>query len=186
MSVLNIEPYCLPIVIDEPKITKPIKHKFCNDNVYNTILDLIKARGLTLKKPTLTNEIQTDKIIFLYTDCYKLNVNYIKNCINHVIKHGFNHVVIVYKQNITTSVKKIIELSELIKFEIFKETELYFNVLKHDLVPEHCISIDFKTTKHNLPIILHTDPVIKFLGIKRGQVVKIKRNDGTLSFRLVK
>ena len=185
MSVLNIEPYCSPIVIDEPKKTQPIKHKFCNDNVYNNVLDLIKVRGLKFKNED-TNEIQTDKIIFLYTDCYKVNVNYIKNCINHVIKQDFNHVVIIYKQTITTSVRKIIELSELIKFEIFKETELYFNILKHDLVPEHCISSDFTTRKHNLPIILHTDPVIKFLGIEKGQVVKIKRNDGTLSFRLVK
>ena len=161
------------------------EHKFCNDNVYNTVLELIKVRNLNLKSEE-KNEIRTDTIMFLYTDCYKVNINYIKNCINHVIKHGFNHVVIIYKKNVTTSVKKIIELSELIKFEIFKETELYFNVLKHDLVPEHCISLDVNVKKQNLPIILHTDPVIKFMGIGKGNVVKIKRNDGTLSYRLVK
>jgi DNA-directed RNA polymerase I, II, and III subunit RPABC1 len=164
-----------------------MKHKFCNDNVYNTVLDLIKVRGLKIINDTIENEIHTDKILFLYSGNYKVNVNYIKNVIIRGVEKQYNHIVIIYKQNITTSVKKIIELSDDVKFEIFKETELYFNVLKHDLVPEHSLCTDFDTIpKHNLPIIYHTDPVIKFLGIEKGQIVKIKRKDNTLSYRVVK
>ena len=139
----SIPKFCEPFYIEnnEKETDEKTEHIFCNENVYNTILEMIKTRGLTLKS-VKKNEIQTDKVLFIYTHMFKVNVNFIKNCIIDVYDKDYNHVIIVYKQNITTSVKKIIDMSDYIYFETFKEDELYYNVLKHDLVPEHTICND--------------------------------------------
>ncbi len=62
------------------------------------------------------------------------------------------------------------------------------NILDHKLVPEHDILSDKKAEKHlekhniskgQLPKILITDPAVKKLEQKPGDVVKITRNSQT-------
>lgn len=58
------------------------------------------------------------------------------------------------------------------------------NILEHELVPEFKILSEeekrqvlerFKTTEEKLPKILESDPVVKRLNAKRGDVLEIKR-----------
>ncbi len=62
------------------------------------------------------------------------------------------------------------------------------NILDHELVPEHDILSDKKAEKHlekhniskgQLPKILQTDPVIKKIKAKPGDVIKITRKSPT-------
>ncbi|MBU5557943.1 MAG: DNA-directed RNA polymerase subunit H [Candidatus Aenigmarchaeota archaeon] len=62
------------------------------------------------------------------------------------------------------------------------------NILKHRLVPEHTIMKDedvkellekFNISINQLPKILNTDPVVKAIGAKVGDVLKIVRNSPT-------
>jgi DNA-directed RNA polymerase subunit H len=66
--------------------------------------------------------------------------------------------------------------------------EKEYNILKHELVPEHTIlneeekkelvgKLRIKTI--NLPKILTNDPVVKILGAKEGDVLKIMRKSQT-------
>lgn len=66
--------------------------------------------------------------------------------------------------------------------------EKEFDILKHDLVPEHIIMNEnekkelFKKlniTEKNLPKILTNDPVVKSIGAKEGDVLKIIRKSAT-------
>lgn len=59
-----------------------------------------------------------------------------------------------------------------------------FNILEHELVPQHVILSEkevkkvletYAIEKEQLPKIFNTDPVIKEIGAKPGQVVKIIR-----------
>lgn len=63
-----------------------------------------------------------------------------------------------------------------------------FDITKHDLVPNHELMKDeereqmlksFGITLRQLPRILETDPMVKTLGAKPGDVIKITRNSET-------
>lgn len=73
-----------------------------------------------------------------------------------------------------------------------------FDILKHEFVPKHEILSDkekkeilkkFNISEKQLPKILDSDPVIKKIGAKEGQVIKIKRKSPTagqtIYYRLV-
>lgn len=71
-----------------------------------------------------------------------------------------------------------------VHLEPFLFKELVINILEHKLVPKHepLSALERKTffqkyKLDDLPLILHTDPVVRFLGLKDGDVVKITRPD---------
>ncbi|MDI6702020.1 DNA-directed RNA polymerase subunit H [Methanothermobacter wolfeii] len=72
------------------------------------------------------------------------------------------------------------------------------DILKHQLVPEHVVLNDSEAKRvlkeldvhpEQLPKIKTTDPVVKAIGAKRGDIVKIIRRSATaeefITYRLV-
>ena len=66
--------------------------------------------------------------------------------------------------------------------------EKEFDILKHELVPEHIILNEnekkelfekMNITERNLPKILTNDPVVKEIEVKEGDVLKIIRKSPT-------
>jgi DNA-directed RNA polymerase I, II, and III subunit RPABC1 len=71
-----------------------------------------------------------------------------------------------------------------VKLEPFSFKELAVNILEHDLVPKHEPLVGAARREFlkrfkldDLPLILHTDPVVRFLGLKDNDIVKITRPD---------
>ncbi|HII94750.1 MAG TPA: DNA-directed RNA polymerase subunit H [Candidatus Methanofastidiosum sp.] len=65
-------------------------------------------------------------------------------------------------------------------------TKKKINILDNEFVPEHTILTEeesneilqrFNVTHDKLPLILDTDPVVKIIGAKSGDVIKIVRAD---------
>ena len=76
--------------------------------------------------------------------------------------------------------------------------EKQFEIMRHELVPLHMIVSEkeveelyskYKIKLDQLPKIFDTDPVVKYIGAKPGQIVKIIRNSQTakqsVAYRLV-
>ena len=70
-----------------------------------------------------------------------------------------------------------------------------FNILNHELVPEHTILNKeeekeilekFNIRPENLPKIMISDPVVKAIGAKEGDVLKIVRKSKTAGTSLIK
>lgn len=93
--------------------------------------------------------------------------------------------VLVVREKPTQNNLKFINATKL-PIQIFELRELQFNISKHSLVPKHELISD-KTevdsiikennlkSKHQLPIILKTDPMAKYLNLKTGDIIKITR-----------
>ncbi|KAJ1333501.1 DNA-directed RNA polymerase subunit RPABC1 [Microdochium nivale] len=102
---------------------------------------------------------------------------------------NFRTGVLVSHVAVSSSAKKeIAKFSQWTSIEWFLEEDLIINITHHELVPRHVILSKeeklallkrYRLKETQLPRILQKDPVAKYLGMKRGQVVKIIRKSET-------
>lgn len=108
-------------------------------------------------------------------------------CILVASKH-FQSALFIYQQGITPSASKLIPSVAPATIETFQESDLVVNITKHILVPTHLKLSEpekkellerYRLKESQLPRIQREDPVAKYLGLKRGEVVKIIRRSET-------
>jgi len=125
----------------------------------------------------------------------KFNVERIQEYISIMKQMDIWHSIVIYKDNVTPIAKKVIEESKEMVIELFEEDELQYNITKHYLVPKHELLFkkgtkgakDFKEKySDKFPIILKTDPVSRFYGFNKGDIIKITRKGGNIMYRIVK
>ena len=121
----------------------------------------------------------------------KFNVEKIQEYIVLMKQMDISHSIIIYKDNATPVAKKIIDESPDMLIELFQEEELQYNITKHYLVPKHEQGSkeykEFKTKYGDkFPILLRSDPVSRFCGFKKGDIIKVTRRGGNIMYRIVK
>ena len=166
------------------------------DVIKITCIEMLKQRGFTIEEEDneLIIGIRDDDydIVVFFDNSQKLDTDKVKVFISKMKELDLRNCIIVYKGGVTPPAKKVIEELQEYKIEIFKESELRYNITKHRLVPKHFVLsksdiAEFKKLHGiKIPVILKTDAVSKFYNFQRGEIVKIVRQDGTVSFRIVK
>jgi len=101
----------------------------------------------------------------------------------------FGAGILIYTTTLTTQASKIInEISSQFRIEAFPESELLINITHHELVPRHIVMTNeekkellarYRLKETQLPRIQIADPVARYYGLRRGQVVKIIRKSET-------
>jgi len=131
---------------------------------------------------------QEQLIVFFPTDD-KVGVKPIKTYTDQMRENGISNAILVLKQGITPFAKQaVMEMSDEFRIEHFRESELLIDITLHQLVPEHQVLTSSEKTAllkryrlkdSQLPRIQSSDPVARFFGMKRGNVVKIIRPSET-------
>ena len=110
----------------------------------------------------------------------------IQKYVDRLLQAGSNSGIIVYRLSITAIAKKLLVPGAIpgVKLEVFRESELLVDITEHTLVPEHVVLTPdqkqevltrYKLKESQLPKIQSADPVARYYGLTRGQVVKIIR-----------
>ena len=166
------------------------------EQVKTTYNEMLTDRGFSLSG-FLNEEHQLydndDKQIVIFkNDLDKLNIDYIKEYIKILSDNKLKHALIIYKNEITPSAKKVIQNLFQFTIEMFKVDELMFNLTKHRLYNKHIRLNDndkkefIKKYGVQIPVILVTDPVSRYFNFKKGDIIKIERKNDVVSYRIVK
>ena len=116
------------------------------------------------------------KILVYYPEEDKVGASYIKKIALKMCDLQVTNAVVILK-NSTNLAKKEIESLKPCILELFTQDELMYNITHHDLVPKHQILplekraellLKYKIKEHQLPKILCSDPVARYLGVRKG------------------
>lgn len=127
------------------------------------------------------------KIFVFFPDNDKLNSDTIKQISLMMLQHNVYNSIIVYKSTTQISRRELEELKPC-EIELFQQSELLVNITEHELVPKHLVLSEsekhellkkYRVKDSQLPKIQVEDPIAKYYGVKRGQVMKIVRASET-------
>ena len=164
------------------------KNKNANMNKEEFIQEFSKQAKLNgvFIKIDPNNPDNVFRTYYEYNPDPKLNMDTIKNLVECM--KSFNKInsgILISAGKLTQQAKlRIMEINTHIPVETFSIGELVVNITKHVLVPKHILLKPeekdqllkrYRIKPSQLPKIYITDPVAKYLGLKRGDVVKIVR-----------
>ncbi|WCJ32544.1 DNA-directed RNA polymerases I II and III subunit RPABC1 [Euphorbia peplus] len=131
----------------------------------------------------------SDQIFVFFPTEPKINASVLKRYADRMKSEDVFRAILVIKEYVTPIGRTCIaEMASKFQWEIFQEDELLVNIKEHALVPEHQVLtteekkalLERYTVKETqLPRIQFTDPVARYYGLQRGQVVKIIRPSET-------
>jgi len=145
------------------------------------------------------NDDPTDQMFVFFPEDPKIGIKTIKNYCQRMQEGNIHRAIIVVQTGMTPSAKQsLVDMAPKYILEYFLESELLINITEHELVPEHVVMTPeekqellqrYKLKENQLMRIQVGDPVARYFGLKRGQVVKIIRPSETagryISYRLV-
>jgi DNA-directed RNA polymerase I, II, and III subunit RPABC1 len=164
-----------------------------------TIMEMFSQRGYTDIEFDIANRLMAIKpngeyICAFTTIIDKLNNDEIHSHISQLQEDEIKHGLLIYEGVPTPAVKGVIaNLPALgINIELFHADDLQFNITKHELVPKHsCLgreeAKEFKQKYGtNIPSMLRSDAVSRFLDFRKGDIICITRKSGAISYRIIR
>ncbi|EUC64777.1 DNA-directed RNA polymerase I, II [Rhizoctonia solani AG-3 Rhs1AP] len=131
----------------------------------------------------------TNQIFIFFADEKNVTIKTMRKFLGILDEKGITHGIIVFMEKMTPSARKVITaMSSQYSLEEFAEADLLVNITHHKLVPQHQVLTPaekkallerYRLKETQLPRIQLIDPVARYYGLKRGQIVKITRPSET-------
>lgn len=124
--------------------------------------------------------------VFWYTSS-KLGIGNVKTLLSSFKE--YETLILIVNTKITSSAQNHIRTAEGVHLDIFSDKDLYVDITEHSLVHRHEICSEKEKEKilrtfgkptspnryDGVPLILDSDPPVKFIGAKEGDLIKIYR-----------
>ncbi|KAM6504270.1 RNA polymerase [Amanita muscaria] len=131
----------------------------------------------------------TDQIFVYFSEERSVGVKTMRKMLGILEQRNIQRGIIVFPGNMTPSARKVIvAMAHQYRLEEFSESDLLVNITHHTLVPRHDVLSQeekklllekYRLKETQLPRIQMADPVARYYGLRRGQVVKITRPSET-------
>ncbi|TDL25611.1 RPB5 subunit of DNA-directed RNA polymerase [Rickenella mellea] len=131
----------------------------------------------------------SDHIFIFFSEEKSVGVKTMRKLVTIMEEKSITRGIIIFPGNMTPSARKVIvAMSQQYQLEEFSESDLLVNITRHTLVPQHqkltneekkTLLEKYRLKETQLPRIQLADPVARYYGLKRGNVVKIIRPSET-------
>jgi len=120
-----------------------------------------------------------------------IGVGDVKTFIERTAQGNYKTGILVTNVPVSSGALKLLPVAMHVQglaIEIFQEQDLLVNITMHELVPKHillsaeekkALLVRYRLKESQLPRIQQGGPVARYLGLRRGQVVKIIRKSET-------
>lgn len=141
----------------------------------------------TTANPNPTSDCGTIYVEFC-SDVTSVGTKQIRNFLHLVDEQNYHSGLFITATAVSSAAARLLTSLPGRFCEHFLEQELLVNITHHELVPKHILlSAEekkrllerYRLKESQLPRIQAADPVAKYLGLRRGQVVKIIRKSET-------
>lgn len=130
-----------------------------------------------------------DKMFVFFPDEPKIGIKTVQTYVMKMEEEQVNRAIVIVKMGLTPSAKQAMRnIGPEYTMEDFLESEMLINITEHELVPQHVLLTTeekeelfsrYRLKESQLMKMLTTDPVARYYGYKRGQVIKIIRKSDT-------
>lgn len=135
------------------------------------------------------NDDPTDQMFVFFPDEPKIGIKQIQSYVAKMEAEKVRRAIVIVRQGLTPSARQAMkEVGPTFIMEEFLESEMLINITEHELVPQHILLTTeekeelfsrYKLKENQLMKMLASDPVARYYGYKRGQVIKIIRKSDT-------
>ena len=155
-------------------------------------VDQVIRESLEIKRPKWNTPSQRILVVFIKGEKEKsaIGVKSIRNYCERIKQDDFHKAILILHGRLTPHAKQAISAINFLvdRIEYFNESELIINITEHFLVPRHEVLLredckkllekySIKENQHQK--INKNDPVARYLGIEKNQIVKIIRASET-------
>ncbi|KAF1983509.1 RPB5 subunit of DNA-directed RNA polymerase [Aulographum hederae CBS 113979] len=140
----------------------------------------------TARVPNPKTNIGEIHVAFIKAD--SVGVKHLKEFMVNCSRRNMATGIFISSASLSSAALKLIPTVLPLMIEVFAEQDLLVNIMQHVLVPKHVLLSKeekiallerYRLKETQLPRIQVNDPVARYLGLKRGHVVKIIRKSET-------